>query len=169
MYGSISLGRKPVSMWLAILVLRKRVKNLSAFFSGWLKTVNPVWRVECSQCKEGKLSTLQGHLPLGLWKYKIIRFIPEGKPSKRCFSENFLLEFWNAAGSAEWRIKSQLIILNFMELKCVNFVRLLKAYAFWSNWQQFPVEVQIREPVVKHKWRMLCNLMQTCEVWFESE
>lgn len=58
-----------------------------------------------------------------------------------------------------------------MELKCVNFVRLLIAHAFRSEWQQIPVKVQIREPVVKHKWRikLLCNLMQTCKVGFESE
>ena len=35
-----------------------------------------------------------------------------------------------------------------MQLKCVNFVRLLIAYTFGNNWQQIPVKVQIREPVV---------------------
>lgn len=71
-------------------------------------------------------------------------------PCKKCFLENVLTKFLSAAGSAECRIKSQLIMLNFMELKCVKFVRLLIAYALRSNRQQIPVEVQIGEPVVKH-------------------
>lgn len=29
-----------------------------------------------------------------------------------------------------------------MQLKCVNFVRLLIAYTFRNNWQQIPVKVQ---------------------------
>jgi len=47
-----------------------------------------------------------------------------------------------------------LIILNFMQLKCVNLVRLLIAYTFGSNWQPIPLNVEVREPVVKCKFSM---------------
>lgn len=52
-----------------------------------------------------------------------------------------------------------------MELKYVKFVRLLIAYAFRSNWQQIPVKVQIREPVMKYKWRMHSATQFNANLW----
>lgn len=69
-YGSIFLRRKPISKWVTILILR--VKNLSVFFSGWLKKVNPVWRVECSKCKD-QSESYQLSKDIYPWDYGIIR------------------------------------------------------------------------------------------------